>query len=124
ELQVELDYQVDAYGADFLFNVQAAHTPSQRVSIENLELSQPRGLQMDTGPVTGNRGMRLHAEPGPLRLTYSATVDLFHHFSDPQQIAEVPVRDLPPEVIGYLYPSRYCQSDRFLRLAGNEFGMR
>jgi len=37
-------------------------------------------------------------------------------------LAEVPVRNLPPEVIGYIYPSRYCQSDRLVKMAINEFG--
>jgi hypothetical protein len=29
---------------------------------------------------------------------------------------------MPPEVMGYIYPSRYCQSDRLIKLANNEFG--
>jgi transglutaminase-like putative cysteine protease len=49
-------------------------------------------------------------------------VDLAHHFTDPAQLAEVPVQRLPPEVIGYIYPSRYCQSDRLVTLATSEFG--
>jgi transglutaminase-like putative cysteine protease len=32
------------------------------------------------------------------------------------------VRNLPPEVMGYIYPSRYCQSDRLLKLANSTFG--
>jgi len=123
ELQVELNYQVDAYGADFLFNVHAAHTRSQVVTAERLTLSQAVDAPLYTDPATGNRCMRLHAEPGELHLSYAATVELIHHFADPGRIFEVPVRDLPPEVIGYIYPSRYCQSDRLLRLAASEFGM-
>jgi len=122
ELQIELSYEVDGHGADFVFNIHAAHTPSQAVSAERLALSQPVTPRIHTDPVTGNRYMRLRAFPGELRLSYAATVDLSHHRADPSQLGEVPVSQLPPEVIGYIYPSRYCQSDRLLRLANNEFG--
>ncbi|HEU0199695.1 MAG TPA: transglutaminase family protein [Burkholderiaceae bacterium] len=122
ELQVELSYEVDEHGADFVFNIHAAHTRSQIISAESLFLSQSVVPQMHTDPVTGNRYLRLRAAPGALKLTYAATVDLTHHRAEPAELAEVPVQRLPPEVIGYLYPSRYCQSDRLVKLAINEFG--
>ena len=50
ELQVELDYEVDEHGADFVFNIHAAHTPQQRVAAEALVLSQPVAPQMHTDP--------------------------------------------------------------------------
>ncbi len=37
-------------------------------------------------------------------------------------MAEVPVAQLPGAVLPYLYPSRYCESDRLHRLAVKEFG--
>lgn len=122
ELAVELNYEVDVHGADFVFNIHAAHTPSQVISAERLVVSQAIEPQMHTDPVTGNRCMRLRATPGKLTLSYVATVDLMHHRADPTQLREVPVRHLPPEAIGYIYPSRYCQSDRLIKLAINEFG--
>ncbi|OYT87053.1 MAG: transglutaminase [Burkholderiales bacterium PBB6] len=122
QLQVDLNYDVDAFGADFVFNIHAAHTAHQTVTQERLDISQPVVSQLHTEAGTGNRILRLHAGPGPLRVSYSATVDLHHYRADPSQLPEVPVRRLPPEVIGYIYPSRYCQSDRLLRLAANEFG--
>jgi len=123
ELRVELSYEVDEHGADFVFNIHAAHTQSQTLHAESLALSQPVDPQMHTDPVTGNRYLRLRAAPGELNLSYAATVDLTHHRAEPEQLAEVPVRHLPPEVLGYIYPSRYCQSDRLVKLAINEFGM-
>jgi transglutaminase-like putative cysteine protease len=123
ELQIDLSYDiVDPYGADFVFNIHAAHTPSQAVSNERLVLNQDIATQVHTDPATRNRYLRLHGEPGRLELSYSATVDITHHREDPVQLPEVPVRYLPQDVMGYIYPSRYCQSDRLLRLAHNEFG--
>jgi len=122
QLQIELTYLVDAFGADFVFNIHAARTPSQVVSAESLVLSQAVTPKIATDPSTRNRYMRLHALPGPLRLKYAATIDLSHHFAEPSQVPEVPVSELPPEVMGYIYPSRYCQSDQLGALANREFG--
>lgn len=122
ELQVELSYEIDCYGADFIFNVHAAHTACQTISAEHLQLSQPVLPQIYTDPSSGNRYMRLRALPGPFKLVYTATVDLMHHRADPSQLVEVPVARLPFDVLGYLYPSRYCQSDRLIKFATSEFG--
>lgn len=122
ELNIDLKYEIDNAGADFVFNIHAAHTPNQRVFAENLVLSQSLPIRMYTTPVTGNRHFQVRAAPGLLNVSYSATIDLVHHFADPATIAEVAVRDIPPEVMGYIYPSRYCQSDRLIKLANNEFG--
>ncbi len=122
ELEIGLNYEIDQYGADFVFNIHAAHTPSQAVSNERLVINQSIPQHIHTDPATGNRYLRLHGEPGTLQVSYSATVDITHHRTDPMQLAEVPIRRLPQEVMGYIYPSRYCQSDRLLRLALNEFG--
>lgn len=121
-LKIELDYVVAPQGADFVFNIHAAHTPSQTVSNEQLSLSQTLDARVHTDPTSGNRYMRLRAQGGPLQVRYSATVDIQHQLADPDTIGEVPVHLLPPETMGYIYPSRYCQSDRLLRLAYNEFG--
>lgn len=122
ELQIDLNYTVDAHGTDFVFNIHAAHTAQQTISAEKLYLSQQIDSTIQTDPLTGNRYLRLRADPGPLSVSYQATVDINHFRSPPEQIAEVPVRCLPPEVMGYIYPSRYCQSDRLLKLANDEFG--
>jgi len=122
DLHVELNYEIDQYGADFVFNIHAAHTRSQVITAENLSISQPVVPDMHTDLATGNRYMRLRAGPGSLKVVYSATVEMTHHRADPSQLAEVPISRLPLEVISYIYPSRYCQSDRLLKLANNEFG--
>ncbi len=41
ELQLGLNYQVDAYGADFIFNIHAALTPHQTLAAESLVINQP-----------------------------------------------------------------------------------
>ena len=124
QLALELDYQVASPGCDFIFNIHAARTARQQVLDESLQLSQNLAYTVDTDPVSLNRYLRFSAAPGPLRVSYAATVDLHHHRADPAQIAEVPVARLPTSVLGYIYPSRYCQSDRLGRMAMREFGQR
>ena len=121
-LSLELDYDIAAPGCDFIFNIHAAHTDRQRVLEESLTLDQNVPATVDTDPATLNRYLRVSALPGPLRVGYSATIDLLHYVEQPSRIAEVPVARLPTQVLGYIYPSRYCQSDRLLRLAMREFG--
>ena len=124
ELSLELDYDIAQPGCDFIFNVHAASTPRQRVLHESLTLSQNLPARVETDPVTLHRYLRVQACPGPLKVAYRTTVDLLHHFAAPGDVAEVPIARLPAEVLSYIYPSRYCQSDRLHRLAMREFGQR
>lgn len=124
EISIDLDYGVIESGCDFIFNIHAAHTPRQRVLSESLVLGQNLQADVETDPATANRYLRLRAMAGPLHVAYRATVELDHHFELPARIAEVPVARLPLSVVSYIYPSRYCQSDRLHRMAMREFGHR
>jgi transglutaminase-like putative cysteine protease len=122
ELQVELNYDILEPGADFIFNIHAAQTSNQVLTGERLMVNQAVPLQMHTDAASGNRYLRLHADPGVLQVSYAVTVDLSHHWADPAVLQEVPIPMLPLEVMGYVYPSRYCQSDRLMNLARAQFG--
>lgn len=123
QYQVELAYDIRSpAGADFIFNVHAAQTPQQTVAEEELVLSQSVVPDVATDPATATRFTRLHAHQGQLNLSYRATVSIAHHRADPATLLEVPVRCMPLEVLPYVYPSRYCQSDRLLKMAFTEFG--
>lgn len=124
EIALELAYDIANPGCDFIFNIHAASTPRQLVVEESLSLSQPLQARVEMEPVTRNRYLRVQAQPGPLKVAYRATVDLTHHFAAPGDVPEVPVARLPAEVLSYIYPSRYCPSDRLHRLAIREFGQR
>ena len=55
-------------------------------------------------------------------MRYQATVDIAHHVAAPDSVGEIAIADLPPEALPYIYPSRYCQSDRLQQVARAEFG--
>lgn len=119
---LELGYEVAEHGCDFVFNIHAAHTRCQRVVEEALVLSPALPSVVEADPLTGNRYLRVTAPPGPLAVRYDATIELRHHRAAPGAIGEVPVARLPLPVLSYVYPSRYCQSDRLHRFAMREFG--
>jgi len=122
DLALELAYTIAEPGCDFIFNIHAALTERQRVVDEALSLSQDLRWRIDTEAASANRYLRLQARAGTLHVNYRATVELAHFKAAPQDIAEVPVDRLPASVLGYIYPSRHCQSDRLHRLARREFG--
>ena len=122
QFSIELHYEIDQPGCDFIFSIHAAQTAQQTVVNESLSLSQALTPNLYTDPVTHTRYLRLKAFAGPLTLRYDATVDINHYTAQPSQLGEVAVADLPGPVLPYIYPSRYCQSDRLHRLAVKEFG--
>ena len=122
QFSIGLQYEVGFPGADFIFNIQASRTRQQTVIAEQLTLSQSLPTLAHTDAITHARSLRVSALPGPFNVHYQATVDLNHHVANPAQVPEVPVASLPPEVLPYIYPSRYCQSDRLGNLAMSEFG--
>jgi len=71
----------------------------------------------------GNRCSRFLAQPGHLRLSNST---LISDSGLPDEINpeahEIPVQDLPHDVVRYLYNSRYCEVDRFSIIALELFG--
>jgi transglutaminase-like putative cysteine protease len=119
---IELKYEIGEQPADFVFNIHAAHTPWQTVVSESLAISPPLEPLLETDPVLGNRYMRVRAQPGPLTVRYEAVVDINHHRESPALLEEVPIARIPQQVLPFIYPSRYCQSDRLHRFASREFG--
>lgn len=119
---IRLCYDVGPQGADFIFNLQAASTPQQRLVSEQLDIEPFWYSQGHVDAATGNRLLRLKVPPGRLALAYQCTVDIQHHLAAPASVPEIPVAQLPPAVLPYLYPSRYCPSDAVGLMAANLFG--
>jgi len=121
-LSVDLKYEIAGRAGDFIFNIHAAQTTHQKIVAESLDITPGLSPVIYPNPTDGTRFMRLKAGPGVLIIRYTATVDIDHHVESPAGIEEVPISQLPPAVLPYLYPSRYCQSDRLRRFATREFG--
>jgi transglutaminase-like putative cysteine protease len=103
-----------------LLRLEAAVTPDQRVVSERLE-TNAGDLAAWQDPVSGERFARLTAN-GDLHVAYEADVEVADRARDFSAARAARIRDLPPEVIPFLMPSRYCPSDRLERFAGRRFG--
>ena len=121
DISIQLDYLVNT-PSDFVFVIQPTNTPYQRVTWEELVTEPNVTVAEETHGSPPVRHLRVHAEPGEFRLRYEGIVDLVHHFALPADIPETPIARLPASVLQYIYPSRYCQSDRLLAIARQEFG--
>lgn len=119
----ELSYRTSG-PATLILSVQPARTHGQTITRETLTIT-PEDTRVEDWEdgVTRNRYLRLHpAANVTLRIIHEAEVDLTRDAADPATIRDVPVPELPPEVLPHLWPSRYCESDRLERLARREFG--
>ena len=72
---IDLNYEVQEPAADFIFNIQPAHTRAQRVVHEELQVNQPVRQSVYTDRATRSRFLRLNARGGPLSIQSVAVVD-------------------------------------------------
>lgn len=121
DFSVELDYQV-TQSTEFEFILHAARTARQTVVKEELTVSPDIRVTLETSSFFPNQHVRLHAEPGPLKLNYSASLRINHYVEQRSELKEVPIAELPLDVLHFVHPSRYCPSDRFYPLASQQFG--
>jgi transglutaminase-like putative cysteine protease len=107
----------------FVFNLEAARFPRQRVASEQLrtspELGEPDRFEVAEN---GNRIIRFLVPAGSLKVEYEAEVSLDPLIVDPMVVTEMAAGSLPLKVLPYLNASRYCQSDRLSRFANRQFG--
>lgn len=122
KFSITLAYHVMNQPADFVFNMQAAHTERQQVFSESLDITPATPYEALERTQDGIRYLRVQAQPGPFKVVYQASVDLNHSQEHPDSLQEMPVSELPLDVLTYIYPSRYCPSDKFGALANFEFG--
>jgi transglutaminase-like putative cysteine protease len=125
--RVQIDYRVELHydisgPSDFIFLIHPARTPQQEVISESLTLTPPVGHSLDTDVVTGNRLLKLQAQPGILDVALEARIEVRHHMAEPAHIEAVAPAALPASTLRYLVASRYCQTDQLQQRAWDMFG--
>ena len=111
-------YQPTSFGLAVL----ATENARQHVDEQRLVLNPDVDVVRVRVEPSGHDLVRVTVEPGTFTVTYDATVTLVAHIPDDIPRAEIPFADLPGDVLGFLHPSRYCQSDLLSRLADQTFG--
>lgn len=121
-VSAEMGYEVHSAGT-LILNIHALRTPTQAV-LEESFIIDPYVKVEEISAVNGeNRIIRLEVpEKTNLQITYKATVDNNYEIKDHSGREEIMIGKMDPQVLPYLYPSRYCQSDKLFRLANNLFG--
>ena len=120
QIHSTLDYQVDG-PSEFVFLIHAAQGMGQSLVQEHLQIEPPTAFRTYSDDSSGNRFLRFQASAGPLKLVYRAVVDRQIEQAD-LNAPEVPVHDLPDDVLHYLMPTRYCESDLLGPNAAELFG--
>ena len=117
----ELAYRIAAPTV-FILNVEVAQIAAHRDLHDSLGLNPDLPRETFSVAPFGNRYTRFKAPPGPLRVSYSGTLDLRPARSDPGKVAEIPIGELPLDTFAYLQASRFCESDRLVDFAREQFG--
>jgi transglutaminase-like putative cysteine protease len=121
KVSANFDYTVNNPSTIVLSHL--VHHSKQKVLFENLELTpEIFNEEISIGP-ENNRLTRINMiEPGNVKISYQAQVQTAFSITDFSQIQDTSVSNINPEIFPYLYPSRYCQSDKLTRFAEHEFG--
>jgi transglutaminase-like putative cysteine protease len=119
----ELEYEV-RMPSTFIFNIQLSRTSSQTVIEETVTIDPYYQMEEFTSHDGKTRFLRLQVKDEvTFKISYSAIVDTHYKLIDERQDTNnVPVAKLDADIIPYIFPSRYCQSDKLQKLANKEFG--
>lgn len=121
-VQTKLRYNVQTAGW-LILNIAAARCGGQRLVEEQLvnNLGLPFQEQRASGSSARFHGLSIPV--GQLSITYELVIERSDEtFSGSWAPWEANLVDLPAAVVPYLFPSRYCESDKLTRFAVKEFG--
>src|SRR5688572_20244815 len=106
-----MEYQANS-ASTLILSLAALRTPHQNIISEELTLSPLVNSEELTSGDNENRLLRMGVnEAANISIHYKALVDNCCEPVDFTYRSEMPVAQFGPEVLSYLYPSRYCQSD-------------
>lgn len=118
----ELEYSVEA-PSTIIFNIHALRTASQTVLEESLSIEPFIRHEEFVSSSGESRFVRLETgTQKTLRIAYRALVDVEHQVVDIDLLGRTPMHRLAHDIVPFLFPSRYCQSDMLGRLAYRNFG--
>ena len=119
-IELTLDYEV-TQPAHFLFHIESAFHEGHAIVEERLTITPSMKVRTFSDERNGNRFIRLDASKGVLSVNYHAKVELLPVVV-PLHLDETPVTAVPDDVLRFLMPSRYCESDVMSRAAQQLFG--
>ncbi len=116
-LHVTCEFSFDvAVDTPMVFMLRPRSSPTQWVAGEEYRLS-PSVQVIEFADGFGNLCQRLVAPVGEFHINTSADVLVANQPTVPAVVPYIKIPELPDNVLGFLLPSRYCESDRFGQLA-------
>lgn len=121
-IHAELHYAV-IQPSTALFDLHALSTPNQKLSAESFTTTVGASCEFFPLETAENRYVRIQTgDLTALTLSYDVSAETNPHARQIQDIESVAVAGLERATLPYLFPSRYCQSDRLGRFAAKQFG--
>lgn len=120
EIEALLDYEFEA-PADILFAVEAAAMPDQRILSQSHIIDNAGPLTNKIGGSRVGRRTWTRTGIGMMRSAYKAVVEIDRPSVDIASLRRDPLPSLPEEVLPFIWPSRYCESDRFASFVCGHF---
>jgi len=118
----QMEYTAASAGT-LILNIHAQRTPHQTVISETFNIEPYIKVEELQSTRSDNRVVRFEiAGNSSIKITYKATIDNCYEIKDYSNLVEIPIAQMDSVILPYLYPSRYCQSDKLYRLAANLFG--
>ena len=118
----ELHYDV-GITASFAFAVAAERNDRQHIVEETVTLIPALPFELVSFGEGGTHQLiRVDVDPGWFTLAYDAVVEVHPNPAEPALLPETPFREVPADLLPYLNPSRYCESDKMYDLVGRLFG--
>jgi len=118
----ELHYQV-TFPSTLILSVHAQRNSSQTVLEERFSV-EPKVKVTELAPDnSGNRFVRINTgNRKTLAVHYAPKVECDYQLLTARNLEATPIAELTTDELPYLFPSRYCQSDKLGRLAWDLFG--
>jgi transglutaminase-like putative cysteine protease len=120
DVDARLTYEIEE-PSGFHFLVAASETEHQLVADELVSTSPEVALRLVPEQPEGNRFQLAAIQSGRFELRYSARVTLQPHVPNQPPTTEIGFESVPADVLAYLRPSRYCQSDLLTGFARKHF---
>lgn len=106
---------------DVLLAVEAAALPDQRLIDQSMIIDNAGPLTNLTGGSGIGRRTWTRSATGRMLTTYRATIDVERRAVDIASLNKSPLPSLPEDVLPFIWPSRYCEADRFVSFVCGHF---
>lgn len=108
----------------FIFNIQVASSATQLIISELLTITPEIKYEEFVLQNSATRFIKMEVEKGTdFSISYQAEVDVLHELiTDEKLSGSIPLIDLDNEVLPFISPSRYCESDKLLGFSHQQFG--